>query len=340
MAQLVIGTKTQLVNSSTLFPVTFYDANWAASTALLGRYMKIEGFGTFDVNNLHDVIGYRGAAGAVETRRIVLADLAVAATIPVDTIVNVKFSIETYRYRSEAIRIGRPGQERQFQIVLNPTDASSPARVLAKLYNAIYSTLFSEDEKVVNTYDPTVMAGAPYNGVFSGNQAVTLDALDTFLLYPGERFNIKFTTESGRPTPYVTYTEPAPLVSGFVGRNNWDTLKGVFIDGETRMPYSVDRVSIPINGILYSSLQWGYRSDRNKEGFGGGIVVSQTDIYSDDKFELFINESACLPMQNNIVDFINRGTVLSTANPTRYAAPIWYSNAVTPTTITAAAFKV
>jgi hypothetical protein len=340
MSQFIsTGTKQVLINNATLFPLKFWDTNYAPSTALLGTYMDVEGFGRFDINKLHKVVGNRGVAGTKQVDRLIAGgNFFYSASTPNGTIVKMKATLHSFSNESDFTRMGDPARELVVQLVVNTADTANT--VLAKLYNAMIFQSFSYGNNLITVPSLTAILAAPYSATVVANKTITMTALDLTAIDQAKLVKIEFLGDDNVVSPYITYTQTVPSqVIGFAGRNEYYNLKSMFIDTADRMPYSIDRFTTPIKGDLYSSLAWSsYDNGINQNG-GNGVVNGIAETSGN--FEIFVNDSCLVTYQNPVVDFLNRATVLSTVDATKFVAPRFFDKTpLAPALIAAAAFKV
>ena len=340
MANFNHGLRKILINNQNDFPLSFFDAAGApvapADIVADAVTLKIEGFmggaGIFDLNKIFDVKGYRGSEGTPNTYRFNATNVTVSAAAPANTLVRVEVEIESWNRESEFIRhAGLPGIKRTYQIIIGPGE--TVASFNAKLYNEIAAARYDNIREVLEVPSQANMVTA--GATFVGNKATLAPTLDVFGKENGLYIKyFRFTGDDKKPSPFVTVT-PQVITESYEGRNNYQQLKSVFVEEHTA-PYHISRYTVPYRGVLYSSIAI---SQAQRVNWLGGLVTPDEIQNVENHFEIYINESACLPYQNQLVDFFNKATILSTANPALYNAPVWYSGAQTPVVITDAVFK-
>jgi len=325
MGQITLGHKKILVNSDAAFPLTFWDANYNVVAPTAARYMRIEGFNTFDLNTIHNVDGYRGAAGFAQvftSEAATYSGTSFAGPIPANTIVRLEFEFKAgLRNSGEYSRfMTYDGKTEVLQLLLQPGE--TVATFNAKLYNAIRSDVTSGLRELLNTPIPPALVGT----FLPDGTATSIASLPIFCIDNNLSFTLKITSDNrSLPSPFVQLAPTAfnPIVNpSFIGRGNYDVLKNIFIDSYERMPYSMDRDITPVRGALYTYIK--LHTIVARPDLGGGVAPDQITT-TENRFEIYINESACLPYQNDIVDFLDLATVLSTINPVAYQAPEWYN---------------
>jgi len=335
MGQSTLGTRKILINSGTDFPLTFWDNTNTVVLPAAATKMRIEGFGTFELPMIHNVRGNRGAVGTVHTIRLNNTNVTVNAPVPPNTIVRVEFDIITTNEDAEFVSyFGQNGTKLVFQVIMQTGETYQ--NFLAKIYNIINQAALYAYARPVLTVTAGGLVLDPTTGL-----AVTATSLDISTVANHLRIR-KFlvTADDRNPSYFVSVTSPILVSSPFEGRNNYDMLKSQFIV-ENRPHYHIDYFMTPLRNVLYASISWKMLAFRT-DGLAGGVSPDQV-IDADTKFEIFINELACVDgtatsYLGQIATFLDLATILSTATPARYKAPVWGDSTETPVVVPVATF--
>lgn len=334
-----LGRRKLIVNQASDFPLSFYDNNFAPSTALLGTLVNIPDFGRFRLNDIHKVVGLRGNAGTRQNVQLSAANITVAGTIPANTQVIVRFNVETWNQEAEYSRFfNDPGHDYFFNITLQPGE--TVATFLAKLYNAIaQDSQYKAYKSTIVVDDPATVVSNGFGTFNAFNEATSITTLDIFAATTGLEFEMEIVGTIGDfASPFVTLSAPPTLITPqYEGANNYNILKSVFID-EHRLDYHITRKKVALEGELYASIQFEMITNYASNNVFGSSYQPDHIIAANSEFEILIRETETA-YAGDLVDFFNRATVLSTANPSLYDAPVWYDGANPPVVTTAALFK-
>ena len=335
MAQTSRKPNHILINTPTEYPLSFVDNNYVPTTALLATQFRVDRYSPFvALSRVNNVYGVRGAVGTTQQLRLTTANTTINGPVPANTIVTVYFDVETVNYEAEYARTGElSGAPATFQIRLRTGDTYDI--FLAKLYNSIVQDQRMEFKNIVKVLRPDQITSGTLGTIVNGF-ATSITQLDIFANTTGLKINKMEVLEGSRrnPSPFVTAT-PTEITPQYEGSNTYNVLKNLFVPEMREVRFDTTTM-IPIEGALYTMLQWNtftYRKD-----LAGSSVTDQM-VTANDPYTLYINEN-CTTYINNLVDFLNRATVLSTANPAMYTAPEWRSQANPPAVVAAAAFKL
>lgn len=330
-----------IVNNPSRYPISFYDNAGVASTAALGTTMSVVGLGDFKLSDLGNVKGFRGVEGQRQLHTLTAgANFNLTGAIPQNE--SIKVVIDFYTRGSEAgleRRNSYHGRVNPIEITVNTGE--TPQRFLGKLWYILNSQANKNYGEYVRVPSSSVVTGGPYNATnINDYNNVAMDVLTLEAVEFEYVFSLKFlrgdsTVLTNVVTPYVTYTS-AIAPDYFYGRGNYDQLKNVFVDTDWRAPYHIDRESIPYEQNLYTTISFTHFA-RYEGKQGGGDLFNLSNRYTERGYDLYLNEATTALMRTDLVTFLDRATILSTANPA-FDAPLWYSNAVVLTPVAAGAF--
>jgi len=327
--------KAFLINTPTDFPAQFLDASNAVVSAATATKFQLLGFSPVtELTTIHGVIGSRGLEGTRNVLRLNNTNVTVTGPIPANTIVNVFIEAITTDYEAEYNRyMGHDGAIATYQVLLQTGDTYDV--FLAKLYNTIRQDLYMNYKQLVRVEDEATITGGG-NGTFVNGLATSITQLDIIATDITLKLNIDVTgIDRLLTSAFVQVGAPIVVTPQFNGTNNYQVLKGEFPQWN-RLPYSYDYTMTPYRGNLYTSFRWSTLVSH--EQLGGGFVTDQV-VESTPVYDIYINET-CDTLINDLVDFFDRATTLSTANPVKYKAPVWYGPTNPPTAVAAAAFKI
>jgi hypothetical protein len=296
---------TFVKNSTTDYPVYFYDATRTVVAPSVATTMVVEGFGEFNLSQLRSVKGNRALIGQTQRLNISsgnVAEILLTAPTAPNTEVTVIVEFKSTRYEAEFhnAKVDR-GTRRVYQLILQPTDTT--ATVLAKLYNAIKF----EDPARGNTYvDVDAVGFASVGTIGVDGKATSITELNLQLKREYVTMVIERVedTTSNVPSAYLTLN-PTVVRAGFEGVNtyNWMTENTRILSEQSVYPFAVFENQMAIKGSNYADFVW-------------DVVQERTDIYNhaaadatattSTRYNLFVNQTFCETVVDDIAAFLNQ----------------------------------
>jgi hypothetical protein len=313
---------TFVKNTTTDYPVYFYDNSYVTAAPAAATIMVVEGFGEFKLSQLRAVKGNRALTGQTQRLNISSASLTeivlTAPTAP-NTEVTVIVEFKSTRYEAEFhnAKVDR-GTRRTYQLILQPADTKDI--VLAKLYNAIKF----EDPNRLNTYVDLDTVGFASVGTFdSAGRALTITELNIELRREYVTMFIERVEDatSNVPSAYLALV-PTEVRAGFEGVNtyNWMTENARFLTENSVYPFAVYENQMPIKGSLYADFVW-------------DVVQDRTDVYNhaaadamattSTRYNLFVNQTLCETVVDNIAAFLNQVVSPAAAEFSAYVGGVY-----------------
>lgn len=335
MGQLSRKPNHILVNTATEFPLSLFANDYTAATAAAATQFRVDKYSPIiPLTRIHSVRGVRGAEGTRHQLQLVTGNTTINGPIPANTLVEVNINIISSNYEAEYNRVGGlDGAEATYQIELQPTDTFDT--VLAKIYNSIYQDQRLSFKNLVTVLTPAEITVGGFGTFNADGFAATITQLDIFSANPSiEIRDFKIVGSDERPSTFITIN-PTVVTEQYEGANNYQVLKNLFTP-DVREIRTRETNMIPVEGALYTMLSWEvftYRDD-----LGGGTALNQ-QVTTSDVYTMYINE-ANVTLVNDLAEFLSRATILSTANPAMYDAPVFLSETNPPVAEALAAFQI
>lgn len=335
MAQMTRKPNHILINNASEYPVDFKDDTNAIVAPNVATKFSIRGYSnTVALSRINGVYGVRGAAGTTQQLQLTTANTTINGPVPANTIVTVFFDVTTTNYEAEYARYnGEDGASATFQIRLQTGDTYDI--FLAKLYNSILQDQRLEFKNIVKVLTPEEITTGGFGTIVDGF-ATSITQLDIFAYDDGLIINTFEVNEGNRenPSPFVT-ANPTTITEQYEGSGTYEVLKNLFVPEVREVRFDTTYM-VPFEGSLYTMITWQtftYRKDL------AGMATTDQMITANDPYTLYINETQTQYI-NDLVDFLDRATVLSTANPALYEAPEWRDDSNPAAVVAAAAFKL
>lgn len=323
--------KDAVINTATEFPLYFFDAAGAATTAGAAVKMLISGYGEFTNDAVTNVNGYKATPSQKEILTIdastpahitVAQGATVADTqVAIDTIVNFAFEILTdnneVQYGRDQLRAG---MVKTYQTVALPSygageltaaDAATAiaGHLLVQLHNLITQEAVLSDLPYTSliSYDAVVDSSAKAVGPFTDIKTVSVKLVaqsEHIFLEEANAYSDENTASS-----LVTVFAPAVTTVRIPGRGTGKLLREnvrMLTDVSVR-PYGDLNHELPIDGANYTEINFAYTRTRTDQNLGVIGVAGSTEVKSRSKHVLYIREDASTSTyRSNILTFFGQ----------------------------------
>ena len=323
MSEFMFPEKSRIINTPNRYTFRFLDNSNAPTAAATATQLDVQGYGRFRLNQIGSVKMVRGQFPVREKWSLTAAtaaEITVTGPIPNNTYAHVEMVVRSSR---RSLILARPEYEfgRTFNFSILLSTGETAATFLAKLYNAIVALRNDKNR------DLLIAPGSGTAGTINANDfATSLTELEIELMERGSYIEIfRVTNDNNTPSNYITVFNPTRIQAGSEGIGYGSDVEFTEkVTGNNNMPYGFDFADIPREKELYTEISWIYDVS-NRPDPKSAILSNRPPML------LYINESACESLIDNLADFFNQ------VAGTQFSAVV--SGVYTKDTATVAQFK-